>query len=55
MILPLHPAGKLGKKLITKVSDIMHKGKSLPLVSPDTVLDKALLEITKKIGHYTSC
>ena len=43
-----HPAGKLGKKLITKVSDIMHKGKSLPLVSPDTILDKALLEITKK-------
>ena len=26
----------------------MHKGKSLPLVSPDTILDKALLEITKK-------
>lgn len=43
-----HPAGKLGKKLITKVSDLMHKGKSLPLVSPDTILDKALLEITKK-------
>ena len=43
-----HPAGKLGKKLITKVSDLMHKGKSIPIVSPDTVLDKALLEITKK-------
>ena len=26
----------------------MHKGKSIPMVSPDTILDKALLEITKK-------
>ncbi len=43
-----HPAGKLGKKLITKVSDLMHKGESIPKVSPNTILDKALLEITKK-------
>ena len=43
-----HPAGKLGKKLITKVSDLMHKGKSVPKVKPDTVLDNALIEITKK-------
>jgi arabinose-5-phosphate isomerase len=43
-----HPAGKLGKKLITKVSDLMHKGRSIPKVSPNTILDKALLEITKK-------
>jgi|TARA_B100001094_G_scaffold331027_1_gene397998 arabinose-5-phosphate isomerase len=43
-----HPAGKLGKKLITKVNDLMHKGSSVPKVSPNTILDKALLEITKK-------
>jgi arabinose-5-phosphate isomerase len=43
-----HPAGKLGKKLITKVNDLMHKGNSVPKVSPNTILDKALLEITKK-------
>ena len=43
-----HPAGKLGKKLITTVGDLMHKGKSIPKVSPNTALDKALLEITKK-------
>ena len=43
-----HPAGKLGKKLITQVQDLMHKGNSVPKVSPDTILDKALLEITKK-------
>ena len=43
-----HPAGKLGKKLITKVSDLMHKGNCVPKVKPDTVLDNALIEITKK-------
>ena len=43
-----HPAGKLGKKLITLVEDLMHKGNAVPKVSPNTVLDKALLEITKK-------
>ena len=43
-----HPAGKLGKKLITLVEDLMHKGNAVPKVSPDTILDKALLEITKK-------
>ena len=43
-----HPAGKLGKKLITQVQDLMHKGNSIPKVSQNTVLDKALLEITKK-------
>tara|TARA_B100001109_G_scaffold164098_1_gene133656 strand:- start:8585 stop:9550 length:966 start_codon:yes stop_codon:yes gene_type:complete len=43
-----HPAGKLGKKLITQVQDLMHKGKDVPKVSPDTFLYKALLEITKK-------
>ena len=43
-----HPAGKLGKKLITQVEDLMHKGHAVPKVSADTILDKALLEITKK-------
>ena len=39
---------KLGKKLITRVEDLMHKGNSIPKVTPNTLLDKALLEITKK-------
>ena len=43
-----HPAGKLGKKLITQVKDLMHTGASIPRVSPSTILDKALIEITKK-------
>ena len=43
-----HPAGKLGKKLITQVKDLMHIGINVPKVNPNTTLDKALIEITKK-------
>ena len=36
-----HPAGKLGKKLITQVQHIMHKGKDIPSVGQNTLLSKA--------------
>ena len=46
-----HPAGKLGRKLITRVSDLMHKGDELPKVSKGTLLTNALLEMSeKKLG-----
>ena len=46
-----HPAGKLGRKLITRVSDLMHKGDDLPKVSKGTLLTIALLEMSeKKLG-----
>ena len=43
-----HPGGKLGKKLLLKVKDIMHKGKDFPQVNPNTPISKALLEVTNK-------
>ena len=43
-----HPAGKLGKKLITQVKDLMHKGSKIPSVSLNTILADALIEISKK-------
>ena len=43
-----HPAGSLGKKLTTKVSDLMHKGADIPLVPIDATLATSLIEITKK-------
>ena len=43
-----HPGGKLGKKLLLKVKDIMHANKNFPIVGPKTLLSKALLEITDK-------
>lgn len=43
-----HPGGSLGRKLLLKVGDIMHRGDSIPRVSPDTRLRDALLEMTHK-------
>ena len=43
-----HPAGKLGKKLITKVKDLMHKGSLVPKVNQNTLLRDALIEISNK-------
>lgn len=43
-----HPGGSLGRKLLLKVGDIMHRGDSVPRVLPDTPLRDALLEMTRK-------
>lgn len=43
----LHPGGSLGRRLV-KVSDIMHAGNELPLVSNDAVMSEVLLEMTSK-------
>jgi arabinose-5-phosphate isomerase len=41
----LHPGGTLGRALI-RVSDIMHTGSSMPLVSPETAMREVLLTMT---------
>ncbi len=43
----LHPAGSIGRRLL-KVSDLMHTGDGLPLVSIDTLMKDAIFEITSK-------
>ncbi|PCK09524.1 MAG: D-arabinose 5-phosphate isomerase [Alteromonadaceae bacterium] len=43
-----HPAGTLGKKLLLRVSDIMHNGQQIPCVPPTTALKEALREMTTK-------
>ncbi len=43
-----HPGGALGRKLLLKLSDIMHTGDELPMVSPDTLIREALLVISQK-------
>ncbi|MCL9773529.1 KpsF/GutQ family sugar-phosphate isomerase [Vibrio methylphosphonaticus] len=43
-----HPGGALGRKLLLKLSDIMHSGEALPFVSPETLVRDALLRITEK-------
>ncbi len=43
-----HPSGTLGKKLLTTVTDLMHTGQDLPLISMGTSLPEALIEISSK-------
>ncbi|MBJ13476.1 MAG: D-arabinose 5-phosphate isomerase [Candidatus Marinimicrobia bacterium] len=43
-----HPGGKLGRRLILKVEDVMKKGKQLPIVLPTDSLGKTLIEISSK-------
>lgn len=46
-----HPGGSLGKRLLLKVSDLMHTGDEIPLVRHDILMKNALFEITsKKLG-----
>lgn len=46
-----HPGGKLGRKLLLRVDEIMHTGEKIPLVTEQTLLSSALIEITaKKLG-----
>ena len=43
-----HPGGKLGA-ILQKVSDLMHTGDDMPLVSEDTSMQDALLVMTSKM------
>ncbi|HSG97653.1 MAG TPA: KpsF/GutQ family sugar-phosphate isomerase [Woeseiaceae bacterium] len=43
-----HPSGSLGKRLLLRVSDIMHTGERIPTVTEDVPLRDALLEMTDK-------
>jgi len=43
-----HPGGNLGRRLLLRVSDIMHSGAAVPLVNTQTTLNDTLLEMTAK-------
>jgi arabinose-5-phosphate isomerase len=50
----LHPGGHLGRKLLLKVSDIMHTGEQVPVVSEETGMKQVILEMTsKRLGTTT--
>lgn len=51
-----HPGGKLGKRLLTRVTDIMHTGDDLPRVAPENSLTEAIVEMTRKrLGMTAVC
>ncbi|MHB1951682.1 MAG: KpsF/GutQ family sugar-phosphate isomerase [Acidiferrobacteraceae bacterium] len=43
-----HPGGRLGRRLLVYVSDIMHSGDRIPLVAHDALLTDALVEMSGK-------
>ena len=46
-----HPGGSLGKRLLLRVSDIMHVNEEMPAVPATALIGQALLEMTeKKLG-----
>lgn len=44
----IHPAGSLGKRLLLRVADIMHKGGGLPAVRLGTPLKGAIVSMSEK-------
>ena len=49
-----HPGGALGKRLLLRVDDMMHRGDAMPTVTPDTLLTNALsviIKISLKLIH----
>ncbi len=43
-----HPGGRLGRRLLLRVADIMHTGDEIPRVTEQSSLSVALLEISRK-------
>lgn len=43
-----HPGGALGRKLLMRISDVMHKGDLLPIVNEEATIKDALLEVSRK-------
>ncbi len=44
----LHPGGSLGRRLLTRVADVMHAGEALPLVKADTPMREVISVMTQK-------
>lgn len=43
-----HPGGALGRRLLLRVGDLMHRGEEIPKVNVNVGLSAALLEMTRK-------
>ena len=43
-----HPAGSLGRRLLLRIEDVMHRGAGVPVVGADASLMEALLEMGRK-------
>ncbi|ROR29763.1 KpsF/GutQ family sugar-phosphate isomerase [Inmirania thermothiophila] len=43
-----HPGGRLGRRLLLRIDDVMHTGDGVPRVGTDALLREALVEMTAK-------
>jgi len=43
-----HPGGSLGRRLLTKVSDLMHTAEALPIVTKDTPMKEIVYKMTSR-------
>src|SRR5512143_4066595 len=43
-----HPGGRLGRRLLLLIDDVMHTGDTIPRNAPEDRLDAALVEMTRK-------
>ena len=43
-----HPAGRLGRRLLLHINDVMHTGDKMPVVNDTVTLSEALLEMSRK-------
>lgn len=51
-----HPGGNLGRRLLLRVSDIMHTGDSIPKINQQALISDALVEMTNKgLGMTAIC
>lgn len=51
-----HPGGSLGRRLLIKVSDLMHSGEGLPKVLPGTLMTETVMEMSsKRLGLTLVC
>ena len=51
-----HPGGRLGRRLLVRVTDVMAQGDDIPVVTPDEQLTKALLEMSARgLGMVAVC
>jgi arabinose-5-phosphate isomerase len=49
-----HPGGRLGRRLLLHVEDVMHAGAEVPRVGPDSTVSEGLIEMSRKGLGLTS-
>lgn len=49
----LHPGGLIGKKMLVRVADLMHRGSEIPMVRPEFGMREVLVEMTAKLLGMT--